>query len=133
MLRFQFTPNRYIRSKWTNRTFYVWVSLNGIRRQLIFDTGSSYIGLLQDVIDRLGLQPTNRTVEIVTADSKVIGIRRPIYTISTVEAFGFTAHDVEAVAIDLPPNCGFVGTLGVSFLKHLVFTVNFEEGWIEIN
>jgi predicted aspartyl protease len=124
MPRFQFTPNS---------VFYVWTSLNGIRQRLIFDTGSQWIALLQNVIDRLGLQPTNRTTEPVTADSRVVGIRRPIYTIPTVEAFGLTAHDIEAVAIDLPPNCGFVGTLGVSFLKHFVFTVNFKEGWIEIN
>jgi len=106
--------------------------LNGIRQRLIFDTGSQWIGLFQDVIDRLGLQPTNRTVEVVTADSKVAGIRRPIYTIPTVKAFGLTVHDVEAVAIALPPNCGFTGTLGVSFLKHFVFTVDFKEGWVEI-
>jgi len=124
MLRFRFTPNS---------TFYVWTSLNSIRQRLIFDTGSRYVALLQDVIDRLGLQPTNRTVELVTADSKLVGIRRPIYTIPTVEAFGLTAHDVEAVAIALPPNSGFTGTLGVSFLTHFVFTVNFKEGWIEIN
>ena len=104
-----------------------------MRRRLIFDTGSQWVALLQDVIDQLGLQPTNRTTKLVTADSKQVSIRRPIYTIPTVEAFGLAAHNVEAVAIALPPNCGFTGTLGVSFLKHFVFTVSFKEGWIEIN
>jgi len=122
MPRFRFLPNR---------TFYVWTSLNDIRQKLIFDTGSQYVGLVQDLIDRLGLQPTNRTTGLITADSRERGIRRPIYKIPTVEAFGLRAHDVEAVAIDLP-DCGFTGTLGVSFLKHFVFTVNFKDGWIEI-
>jgi len=124
-MRLRFTPNK---------VFGIWVKLdNELERFLLFDTASQHIALRQETIDQLELIPTVKFTRPLSADSATAGQIRPIYLVHTLEAFGAIAHNVEVTSVILPSNCGFDGLLGVAFLKHFVFTIDYGEGLIEIN
>lgn len=116
----------------SGRVFTVWTRLNGEWFSLVFDPGAQHLGITASVIQWLGLPVTDQTIRLIAADSNTVTEERPVYSIQTVEAFGLAAERVEAVEIALPEQAGFHGVLGVSFLRHFRFTVDFAEGWIDV-
>lgn len=72
---------------------------------------------------------SKRRVDITTAS----GVEKvPLITVKSIAVLGKEAQEVDVVVRDLPPRSYVDGLLGLSFLRHFKLSLDFREGWLEI-
>ena len=98
---------------------------------MALDTGASYTMIPWETAEALGLQPeiSTKKANMITAS----GIEKvPVVTVDSIRTFGKLVNNVEVIVHDLPPRSHVDGLLGLSFLKHFKLTVDFRNGYLEI-
>ena len=86
--------------------------INGIRTDIMVDTGATDVAISRALADKLGLASTN-AVRVHTANGDTVSYRTRL---KSVKLGGITAHDVAAT---ITPNLGEEMLLGMSFLGRM--------------
>lgn len=99
--------------------------------KMALDTGATYTTIPWETAQALGLKPeiSIDNTDMITSS----GIERaPLLTIKEMIVLDKKAENVKVIVHDLPQRSQVDGLLGLSFLKHFKVTLNFNEGYLEI-
>lgn len=97
-------------------SFLVNTSINGRSSPLLLDTGASITALSKDLIRRLNLEPTGRSIQLSTAN----GIARSnLYRAKRIRLGRLAVDNLIVAEIDLKRNSGFQGLLGTDLLNRI--------------
>lgn len=101
-----------------------------INTRMILDTGSSLVVLPWRLTTALGLKidsiNTVETISVTTVETV------PKVIIPEIKVLGKSVKNVEAIVKDLPSKSPADGLLGLSFLKHFKLTIDFKNGYLEL-
>lgn len=113
-------------------SLWVDVRINGESpRQMVLDTGASYLSLPHDFAADLGIDPTqdSEDIQVSLADGKIVDAK--LVVLKSVQIGQFIVKDVPTVVLPeslvaAPP------LLGNSYLKNFVFRVDPEKGKLRL-
>ncbi|MBC7795987.1 MAG: clan AA aspartic protease [Pyrinomonadaceae bacterium] len=98
---------------------------------LALDTGATATVISAKRLERLGYDLKNPEDEIyITTGSGLVFV--PKVKIEKLTALGNTKENFLVVAHDLPPTVSVDGVLGLDFMRGHVLTVDFIQGFIEL-
>jgi len=98
--------------------------------RLVFDTGSSFVVLPWKLVTSIGIKiDPSKTVEITSATTMETV---PKIIIPEMKVMGKSVKNVEAIVKDLPLESPADGLLGLSFLKHFKFIIDFKNGYLSL-
>ncbi|MEK6826487.1 MAG: retropepsin-like aspartic protease [Nanoarchaeota archaeon] len=103
-----------------------------LRPKMALDTGATFVMIPLEIAETLGLHPelSQEKTEMITAS----GVEKvPIVTLKLVRFAGKEVTNVKAIVHDLPQKSYVDGLLGLSFLRNFNISINFKEGFIELN
>ena len=81
---------------------------------MLLDTGASITSLSAEVIQRLGLEPLGRSIQINTANGRT---EAPLYRVKRISLGRFRIQDLVVAEIDLGRDNRFQGLLGTDLLN----------------
>ena len=94
--------------------------------RMIFDTGASFLLISNKLARDIGLKiDLKKTLKTTTASSVETA---PLVIIPKVSVLDSEIKNVEALVMDLPPESGISGLLGLSFIKHFNVNIDFKHG-----
>lgn len=113
-------------------SLWVDVKINGKpTRQMVLDTGASYLSLPHDFTISLGIEVTDKhqTVQVSLADGRLVDGK--LVVLETVQIGQFLRKDIEAIVL---PEDLIAATplLGNSYLKNFIFRVDPEKGRLRL-
>lgn len=97
-------------------SFLVPTSVNGRSLPLLLDTGASITSLSTNLIRRLNLEPTGRSIQLNTANGVT---RSKLYRARSVRLGQLSINDLIVAEIDLAQDSGFQGLLGTDVLNRI--------------
>lgn len=97
-------------------SFLVTTSVNGRSLSLLLDTGASITALSTDLIRRLNLEPTGRSIQLNTANG-ITSAR--LFKVQRVRLGRLSIKDLIVAEIDLKQSAGFQGLLGTDLLNRI--------------
>lgn len=100
-------------------------------KRMALDTGATFVIIPREVAELLGYRPelSEEKTTMITAS----GVESaPLVTLKSVSALGKRAGNVKAIVHDLPAKSYVDGLLGLSFLRNFNNTLNFREGYLEL-
>jgi len=98
---------------------------------MALDTGATYTMIPWDIAEVLGYKPdlSKERIELITAS----GVERaPIITLNSISVSDKRARNIKVVVHDLPPKSYVDGLLGLSFLRNFKISLDFRNGFLEI-
>ena len=97
-----------------------------VTTKMIIDTGASLLVISNKLAKDIGLKidPTKK-LETTTASALVSA---PLVKIPKVAISNAEVKNVEALVMDLPPESGIGGLVGLSFLRHFNVNIDFKHG-----
>jgi predicted aspartyl protease len=106
--------------------------LRSLDVSLVLDTGAVQTLIAESLLKAIGYDPAAapKTKSIITA-SGVVSV--PEITIGSIEALGKSRNDFAVIAHTLPPSAGVDGLLGVDFFRGERLTIDFANGYVDLN
>ena len=95
------------------------------------DTGATYTLIPWKTAKSLNLGAEKNEIKIraMTAEGRC---EVPLINLNSILVLDKKIENVKAVIHDLPENSHIDGLLGLSFLNHVKLTIDFRNGWLEI-
>lgn len=109
---------------------FIKARLSSIAR-LVVDTGATNVVMSGWLIKSTGLIIDPKSVGWMTTASRVEKVYK--VKIPEIRVLDKIAKNVECRVMDLPPQSGVDGLLGLSFLKHFKLTIDFKKGWLSLD
>jgi predicted aspartyl protease len=98
----------------------------------LLDTGSTLAVLAPDILTDIGCDLSHPR-DTVPFQSFGISAYAPVILVPSYTVIGRTVHDVEAVALRMPPNSALDGVLGLNILHALGMRIDFRAGVLEVD
>ncbi len=100
----------------SGNSFFVDATINNRPLRLLLDTGASITSLSQSTIDRLGLEPSGRGIQLSTAN----GTRRSeLFQTERIRLGRLSVNNLLVASIDLGNNSRIDGLLGTDLLNQI--------------
>ena len=96
---------------------------------ILLDTGASVTTISNFILDALGCADAGQTVAVTTAGGTV---KVNTKTIPRIKVGSTIIDDIEVYAHDFPDGCFSDGVLGMNVLGRFNFSVNLDNGLIEL-
>lgn len=98
---------------------------------MALDTGATFCLISKDFAKALNIDIANpeKKIKMMTAEGRC---EVPLINLKSIFVMEKTATNIKTVIHDLPENSRVDGLLGLSFLKHFRLTVDFRNGYLEL-
>ena len=113
----------------------VMVMLNGkkgvIRLQGIIDTGATYLAIPYEIAETLGydLHKANERAQVSTPSGL---LTVPLITLDEVNVMGKSVPQIKAAVMPFPEEARVNCLVGLSFLRHFTFSVDYATGTFKL-
>ncbi len=99
--------------------------------KMALDTGATFCLIPKEFTRLLHIDTENpeKKIKMMTAEGRC---EVPVINLNSVSIMDKTATNVKAVIHDLPENSHVDGLLGLSYLNNFKLTIDFREGYLEI-
>jgi clan AA aspartic protease (TIGR02281 family) len=111
------------------------VTLNGrkgiVRVQGILSTGSTFVSIPEEVAETLGYDTSKAKEKMkVSTPNGIIDV--PVITLDEVSVLGLSAPRVKAIVVPFPEESRVNCILGLTYLRHFSFAVDYATGAMTI-